>query len=51
MKDKYGLTPKDITSIYEHGIRSPLSSYTKGAWGKMTDQQAQELLNQLYEGV
>ena len=51
MKDKYGLTPKDIISIYEHGIRSPLSSYTKGAWGKMTDQQAQELLNQLYEGV
>ena len=51
MKDKYGLTSKDITSIYEHGIRSPLSSYTKGAWGKMTDQQAQELLNQLYEGV
>jgi hypothetical protein len=51
MKDKYGLTPKDITSIYEHGIRSPLSSYTKCAWAKMTDQQAQELLNQLYEGV
>ena len=51
LKDKYGLNNQEIADIYSHGIRSPLSSYTKGVWAKMTDQQAQELLNQLYEGV
>ena len=51
LREKYGMSNQDIADIYAQGIRSPLSSYTKGAWAKMTDQQAQELLNQLYEGV
>lgn len=51
LKEKYGMSNQDVADIYAHGIRSPLSSYTKGVWAKMTDQQAQELLNQLYEGV
>ena len=51
LREKYGMSNQDVADIYAHGIRSPLSSYTKGVWAKMTDQQAQELLNQLYEGV
>ena len=51
LREKYGMSNQDVADIYAQGIRSPLSSYTKGVWAKMTDQQAQELLNQLYEGV
>jgi tRNA A-37 threonylcarbamoyl transferase component Bud32 len=48
---KYGLTPKELEEVTEHGIRQPLSSYNKGAWSKFTDKQAQELLNTLYNGI
>jgi hypothetical protein len=41
----------EVASIMEHGIRSPLDSYTKGPWAKMTDEQAQSYLNMLYDGI
>lgn len=46
-----GLTKNDISSIIDHGIRSPLETYTKGPWAKLTDQQAQEVLSILYDGI
>ena len=48
---KLGLSRNDVSSIIDHGIRSPLETYNKGAWAKLTDKQAQELLNILYDGI
>jgi serine/threonine protein kinase len=48
---KMGLTKSDVSSIIDHGIRSPLETYNKGAWAKLTDKQAQEVLNILYDGI
>jgi serine/threonine protein kinase len=47
----YGLDNNDVASIMEHGIRSPLSTYNKGVWSKLTDKQASEVLNELYNGI
>ncbi len=46
-----GLSKNDVSSIIDHGIRSTPESYTKGAWAKLTDKQAQEVLNILYDGI
>lgn len=46
-----GLSKNEISSIIDHGIRSPLDTYNKGAWAKLTDRQAQEVLNTLYDGI
>ena len=48
---KYGLSPEELKQVMDHGIRSPLETYNKGAWAKLTDKQAQELLNTLYDGI
>ena len=48
---KIGLTKNDVSSIIDHGIRSTPESYTKGAMAKLTDKQAQEILNILYDGI
>ena len=49
--NKYGLTRDEVASLGTHGIRSPLETYNKGAWSKLTDKQAQDLLNTLYDGI
>ena len=46
-----GLTKNEVSSVIDHGIRSPLDTYTKGAWAKLTDKQAQEVLDILYDGI
>jgi tRNA A-37 threonylcarbamoyl transferase component Bud32 len=48
---KMGLNNDDIATIMDHGIRSPMSSYSKGPWAKISDSQALEIINTLYEGV
>lgn len=48
---KMGLSKNDISSIIDHGIRSPMQTYDKGVWAKLTDKQAQEVLNTLYDGI
>lgn len=48
---KYGLSPEELKQVTDHGIRSPLETYNKGAWAKFTDKQAQDLLNTLYDGI
>ena len=51
LKTKYKLDDKDIETLYTTSIRSPISSYNQGVWGKLTDKQAQDLINQMYKGV
>jgi len=46
-----GFTKDDIATIMDHGIRSPLSTYEQGVWGKMTNDQARKYIDLLYEGV
>jgi hypothetical protein len=46
-----GLSRNDVSSIIDHGIRSTPESYTKGAWAKLTDKQAQEVIDTLYDGI
>jgi crotonobetainyl-CoA:carnitine CoA-transferase CaiB-like acyl-CoA transferase len=48
---KYGLSPEELKQVMDHGIRSPLETYNKGAWAKLTDKQAQDLLNTMYDGI
>jgi len=48
---KMGLTKNDISSVIDHGIRSPMQTYNNGVWGKLSDKQAQEVLNTLYDGI
>lgn len=51
LEEKYGLNPGEIAAIYAHGIRSPLNSYEQGPWQKLSDKDAQDLVEVLYEGV
>lgn len=48
---KMGLSKTDISSIIVHGIRSPMETYNQGPWAKLTDKQAQEVLDTLYNGI
>jgi hypothetical protein len=48
---KMGLSKDDVSTIIDHGIRSTPESYTKGPWAKLTDKQAQEVLDILYDGI
>ena len=48
---KDGFSNDDIASVMDHGLRSPMSTYNKGVWEKINDQQAQEYINILYEGI
>jgi hypothetical protein len=50
--EKMGLDTNEINSIIEHGIRSPMVSYNQSSgFSRITDQQAQEVLNTLYNGI
>jgi hypothetical protein len=48
---KDGYSKDDIATVMDHGLRSDPSSYNKGIWQRITDQQAQEYINILYDGV
>lgn len=48
---KMGLTREDVSTIIDHGIRSTPESYNRGPWAKLTDQQALQVLNTLYDGI
>jgi hypothetical protein len=47
----YGLNDQDVSDIMTHGIRSTPESFERGAMGKLTNQQAQNVINTLYEGI
>ena len=46
-----GFSDTDINYIQDHGIRSPLSTYETGVWSRLSETQAQKLINTLYEGL
>jgi hypothetical protein len=48
---KDGFSKDDIATMMDHGIRNELSTYDKGVWGKITDDQAMKYINILYDGV
>lgn len=47
----YGLTVGDYAEMIATPIRSPISVYREGPWAKLTDEQAQNLINTLYDGI
>ena len=47
----YGLTVNDYAKMTDTPIRSPLDTYKEGPWAKLTDEQAQNLINTLYDGI
>lgn len=47
----YGLTDQDIADIMVHGIRSKPESFERGAMAKLTNQQAMNIIDILYDGI
>lgn len=50
MRD-YGLTSGDYAKMSQTPIRSKLEVYEEGPWSKLTNEQAQNLINILYDGI
>jgi hypothetical protein len=48
---KDGFSKDDIATVMDHGLRSDPSSYNRGIWQRITDQQALDYINLLYDGV
>jgi len=48
---KDGLSNQEIGQIMGDGIRNKESVYRNGAWAKISDEQAQSYINDLYKGV
>jgi hypothetical protein len=46
-----GFSKDDIATVMDHGIRSPLDSYNRGVWERMSDAQASNYINLLYQGI
>jgi hypothetical protein len=48
---KDGLSNQEIGQVMGDGIRNKESVYLNGAWAKISDEQAQSYINDLYKGV
>lgn len=48
---KMGLTQLEIFEMCHHGIRSSAESYKRGGWRKLSNKQAQEIIDFIYEGI
>jgi len=46
-----GLDNNEIATIMDHGIRNRMTTYGKGPWAKLSDEQAQSVINTLYAGI
>jgi len=51
MRNEMGLSDDEIGEIMTRGIRKKPEVYTKGAFAKITDEQAMDLINTLYAGI
>lgn len=51
LRDKFGLTEDEIAAVYAHGIRSPLETFSQGPWSRISEQDAQSLVELLYKGI
>jgi hypothetical protein len=47
----YGLDDQDVADVMTHGIRSTPESFERGAMGKLSYSQAQNVINTLYDGI
>lgn len=48
---KFGLNDQEITDVMFHGIRSKDSDLEKGAMGKLSNDQAKKIIEDLYDGI
>ena len=48
---KFGLNNDEIASIMDHGIRNRMTTYSEGPWAKLSNAQAQHVIDTLYEGI
>ena len=48
---KDGYSKDDIATIMDHGLRNDPSTYSQGVWQRVSDDQAREYINILYDGV
>jgi hypothetical protein len=48
---KDGLSNQEIGQIMGNGIRNKDDAYNQGVWAKISDEQAQSYINDLYKGV
>lgn len=48
---RMGFSEDESAALQLFGIRSPIENFKKGVWAKMSDKQAQKLIEMLYEGV
>lgn len=48
---KDGFSLDDIATVIDHGIRSPMETYNQGVWARMSNEQAEQYISILYEGV
>jgi hypothetical protein len=46
-----GYTTSEMATLQNTPIRSNLSAFEQGPWAKMTDAQAQKLINLFYDGI
>lgn len=51
LRDKFDLTEDEIAAVYAHGIRSPLETFSQGPWSRISEQDAQSLVELLYKGI
>jgi hypothetical protein len=47
----FGLSNQDVAEVMRHGIRSEEYSFEQGAMGKLTNDQALQVINSLYNGI
>lgn len=47
----FGLSDQDVADVMTHGIRSKEDTFQTGGMGKLTDSQALQVINTLYDGV
>ena len=48
---RMGYTTSEMATLQNTPIRSNLSAFEQGPWAKMTDAQAQKLINLFYDGI
>lgn len=51
LRKKHNMEPEEVVAMMVHGIRSPIETYEQGPWKKLSDDDAQGLINALYKGV
>lgn len=48
---RFGIDGRDLTKVLTTKCRTPEKKYKEGPWAKLSDKQAMEVINTLYEGI